>query len=222
MPRSRSTSDDVPRRQSIVNEALDLFAERPYEEVSIDDVCDRAGVAHGLVSYHFGGKRGLFAASIEQAWNDLVEYERPLGDERTAVERVRGYLDRHFEFVRRFPGRYAFLMQHGTGDPAVLEAMRNARQHAVARLVESLGCPDNPPPELRVALLGWASYVDSVTLDWVMNGDLELDYLTDICVQALVASVHGANSHPFGADEELQALEEVSLPPLVGSRPASS
>jgi len=46
------------RREQLVVAALRLFSERPYEDVSIDDIANEANVAHGLLSYYFGGKRG--------------------------------------------------------------------------------------------------------------------------------------------------------------------
>ncbi len=51
------------RRDLIVRAAVELFAANAYEDVSVDAVCERAGVAHGLLSYHFKGKRGLLTAA---------------------------------------------------------------------------------------------------------------------------------------------------------------
>ena len=93
----------MKRRALMIDAAVELFSTTPYEDISVDTVCERAGVAHGLVSYYFGGKRGLLAAAVVQAWNELIEHARPRNDELTAAQRLRGYLHRHFEYVRRHP-----------------------------------------------------------------------------------------------------------------------
>ncbi|MCX7978277.1 MAG: TetR family transcriptional regulator, partial [Bdellovibrionaceae bacterium] len=45
--------------------AVDLFGERGLDGVSLREVAERAGVNQALISYHFGGKEGLFFACIE-------------------------------------------------------------------------------------------------------------------------------------------------------------
>lgn len=49
-------------RQELVRAARELFLERGYDEVGLEDVGSRVGVTRGALYHHFGGKRGLFAA----------------------------------------------------------------------------------------------------------------------------------------------------------------
>lgn len=201
---------DPRRRQKIVNSAVTLFSTRPYEDVSVDEICAHAGVAHGLVSYHFGGKRGLFAAAVQEAWRQLVDCEKPRPDEQTASARVYGFVRRHFEYVRQHPQRFTTLMRTGHADPTVLEIVMNARKDAMAEIRSSLGCPVQPPAALRIALQGWVGYVDNVSLDWAAHPDIDIDELTELCVQALVSAVHTANGHRHDVEVELDVLRQVS------------
>jgi AcrR family transcriptional regulator len=201
----------VDRRAALVAAALELFARKPYEDVSVDEICGRAGVAHGLLSYHFGGKRGLFAAAIRQAWEDLVSYEKPRATELTAVERVHGFLFRHFEYARQYPERFAIMMRTGHADEKVREVHQAARLDALAEISASLGCPDSAPPELEAALTGWSGYVDAVTMAYLDNLDqLSAEDITDMCAQVLVASVRSAYKLPSDAAAELDALTRVT------------
>lgn len=58
-------------RATIVQAAVEMFSERGVAGASIADITRRAGVAQGLVSYHFGGKQQLVTAVIEQWFHAL-------------------------------------------------------------------------------------------------------------------------------------------------------
>ncbi|MFC8181770.1 TetR/AcrR family transcriptional regulator [Rhodococcus sp. NPDC057297] len=200
---------DSARRQHILDAALALFSANAYEDVSVDDVCESAGVAHGLISYYFGNKRGLFAAAVDQAWKELVDFERPTEVERTPSERIHGFIRRHFQYVCEHPTRFATLMRTGHADREVYEIVINARGQALNDLQLSLGCPANPPPHLRATLRAWMGYLDNMTLDWAFHRDLDLNFVTDLCVQALVGAVRASGGQTFDTAEELDALGKV-------------
>src|SRR5262249_24517671 len=60
------------RRQQLVASALEVFGDRDYDEVSVDEVAEAAGVSHGLVFQYFGSKKGLYAACLQP----LIEFFR--------------------------------------------------------------------------------------------------------------------------------------------------
>jgi len=54
-------------RENILQAAIEVFSERGVSGASVAEITRRAGVAQGLVSYHFGGKEQLIVAVID-AW----------------------------------------------------------------------------------------------------------------------------------------------------------
>jgi AcrR family transcriptional regulator len=50
----------------LLNAATHLFANQGYAGTSVQEIAKRAGVNISLVSYHFGGKLGLYRACLEQ------------------------------------------------------------------------------------------------------------------------------------------------------------
>lgn len=58
-------------RGNILQAAIEVFSERGVSGASVAEITRRAGVAQGLVSYHFGGKEQLITAVIE-AWFDAL------------------------------------------------------------------------------------------------------------------------------------------------------
>jgi AcrR family transcriptional regulator len=63
------------RRQEIVAVAAELFGERGYDAVSLDDVAERLDVTKGSLYHYFSGKEELAGAAIEAlgtAWTDRL------------------------------------------------------------------------------------------------------------------------------------------------------
>lgn len=178
------------KRAAIVDAAVELFTMRPYEEVSIDDLAWSADVAHGLISYYFGGKLGLFRAAIAQISDEFVQFQSPTEDEVTPQERIRGYLCRHFQYVRTNPERYALLMPGSYPDSGLQAALAEARNESIAR---SLGCPTNTPPSLSASIEGWCGFVDGVTRFWMSNTGLDVNEIVDLCIHTLASTVEVAS-----------------------------
>jgi hypothetical protein len=55
--------------------------------------------------------------------------------------------------------------------------------------------------------------MDNLTLDWLTHNDLDLEFVTNLCIQALVGSVRAANGHQYDVNAEFQALEQVAATP---------
>ena len=61
-----SRLDPSERREQILDAANALFAERAYDEVSVEDIAGAAGVARGLVHHYFGGRKEVYIALLER------------------------------------------------------------------------------------------------------------------------------------------------------------
>ncbi|MFS0895173.1 TetR/AcrR family transcriptional regulator [Microbacterium sp. 179-I 3D3 NHS] len=66
-------------RESILVAAIDVVSERGVSGASVAEITARAGVAQGLVSYHFGGKDQLVAAVIDRWFETLFGIARAEG-----------------------------------------------------------------------------------------------------------------------------------------------
>lgn len=68
--------DDLTARAAIRNAALQLFAERGHEAVTVRQIAAEAGVSAALVLHHFGNKAGLRAevdAYAAGAFDEVIE-----------------------------------------------------------------------------------------------------------------------------------------------------
>jgi AcrR family transcriptional regulator len=79
-PRPTRISGDQTR-EKILNAAETLFAEQPFDSVSLRDITLKAGVTLALASYHFGTKEALFEAVVARRADILgrMRHERLAG-----------------------------------------------------------------------------------------------------------------------------------------------
>lgn len=67
----QNRSASARAREAILAAAIELFAERGVSGASVAEITQRAGVAQGLMNYHFGGKRQLISAVIDRWYETL-------------------------------------------------------------------------------------------------------------------------------------------------------
>jgi AcrR family transcriptional regulator len=87
---TRRRHDAQASRQALLTAADALFDERGYEAATVRDIGERAGVDPALIARYFGGKEGLYLATLEQ------EPRAPLPtDLARALEHMLGRSDEH-------------------------------------------------------------------------------------------------------------------------------
>ena len=76
-------------RERIVESAWELFYEKGYDETTIQDILDRAGIARGSFYYHFKGKDVLLNTLSDLLDNYYKELDGNLADsDMTAYEKL--------------------------------------------------------------------------------------------------------------------------------------
>jgi TetR/AcrR family transcriptional regulator len=83
-PREPTSTEPRCRRDALLGAARDEFSERGFAGARVARIAQRAGVNKQLISYHFGGKAGLYRAVREQ-W--LAE-ERALADPAAGLAEI--------------------------------------------------------------------------------------------------------------------------------------
>ena len=65
-------------REHILEAAWELYVTRGFEDVSVRDITQAAGVNLASVSYHFGGKEGLIQETVKRCMNPINSYRLQL------------------------------------------------------------------------------------------------------------------------------------------------
>ncbi|MDI9916529.1 TetR/AcrR family transcriptional regulator [Rhodococcus sp. IEGM 1379] len=77
MATPRRRLDREQRRTQLLDIGTQLFADRSYEDVWIEEVAEIAGVSRGLMYHYFPTKRDFFAAIVE---HELAEQQARILD----------------------------------------------------------------------------------------------------------------------------------------------
>ena len=78
VPLRPRTHDAKRTRQSILEAAQALFAEKGYSGANVNEIVARAGTTKPMIYYHFGSKEGLFAAVLEEVYAGMRGIEGSL------------------------------------------------------------------------------------------------------------------------------------------------
>ncbi len=110
-PASGPSSDAAHTRSRILEIALHLFSRGGYDKVSVRDIAQAAQVNVAAISYHFGGKPGLYRAALTE----------PLG---TARDDIPLFDQPHFSLRESLAGLFKALLQPHAGDPRAQQCVR--------------------------------------------------------------------------------------------------
>ncbi|GAA2817919.1 helix-turn-helix domain-containing protein [Kitasatospora sp. CM 4170] len=186
-PRQRLSPAD--RRAQLLSVGAQLFAARPYEEVLMEDVAERAGVSRALLYRHFPSKHDLFAAVYQQAADELLAETR-LDPAHTLVEQLAQGMDAHLDYF--VANRHAVLAANRVlaGDPVIQTIMNNELDALRARLLGVLPLADEAARRAVSGVLrSWLVFVQVLCVDWLAEETCSRAELRDVCIGAVLGAV---------------------------------
>jgi AcrR family transcriptional regulator len=183
-PRTRLDLDQ--RRRQLVEIGLELFSERAYDEIAIDDIAAQAGISKGLLYHYFPSKRDFYVAIIEEAGRELRKRTEP-DPALSPPERLTASIDAYLAHVEQYPRGHATLLRGGIGsDPEVRAIVDDHRRVNAQRIFDAIAeAGGELTPAVRLAVRGWIGFVEAVTLEWVERREVSRDEVHTLLVQTL-------------------------------------
>jgi len=174
------------RRTQLLRLGIEMFASRPYEEISIDDIAEAAGVSKGLLYHYFSGKREFYVEAIRASSLHLRQLTEP-DPLLPPSARLRAAIDAHLDYIREHRAVYQMIYSGGISvAPEVGIILEEHRAFVMDRLLKNLGIA-RPRPTLRVALRAWIRMVEGTSLDWIARPELQQKDLRELLVVAYAA-----------------------------------
>ena len=195
----RRLSTDA-RREQLLAAGARLLAERPYDEVSIEEIARAANVSKGLLYHYFPTKKEFLIAALERGQDELAKLTAP-DPSLPPAEQLAASLDRFLDFVEEHEAAYsAIFRSRGGGDPEIQAALEAGRQQRMDAVIESLASWEPAPasvertPTLETAVQGWFFFIEGAVLRWLERRDLERDELRELLGRALIGSLQAAEA----------------------------
>lgn len=169
------------RRAQILEAGSAVFAEHAFDEISMREIAERAGISKALLYHYFPSKIDLFKAAVADAASELEQLIEPTGT-GPATEQLSGILDAYLTWIEQHARTWTKLMQSAATLPEAREIVEGFRTHTMEMALARLAGNRRPRPALRTAILGWLAYVDAAILDWTEHKGLRREQLRDLLI----------------------------------------
>lgn len=170
-----------PRKQrtldSLLGAAEQLFRDRSVDQVTVEEIAERAGVSVGSLYNNFGSKAGLYAALVERAREaDRQHMDRAYVETRTPVEQIYAAASEYLQLYLNHPEYFRMLAfpqdpgQYAAGKE-LAERLAEAVDEQNQRLVQAVRRGIDSGHLRRVdahdvATVLWAAWNGIISLGW--------------------------------------------------------
>lgn len=192
------------RREQLLDAGIGLFAIRPYEDVSIDEIAEACGVSRGLLYHYFRGKREYYVASIAHAAERLREVE-PSYD-LPPTEQLRVGLDRYFRTVEQHRDAFAAVRRAAAADAEIAAIVAEQRRSFAERVLAGLPGTASGSPLAALTARAWIASVEQAALAWLDAPGVPQAAVVTVLADALVAAMLAAAR----LDESIEIPAEIS------------
>jgi AcrR family transcriptional regulator len=199
------------RRAQLLAIGAELFARRPYQEVSIEEVAEIAQISSGLLYHYFPSKRAFFLAIVEDESAKLLRASTP-NPALSPLEQVKAGLEVYIDYAERHPDGFRMAQKAAITDKD-LHPVHQARVTAQRnRILTGLSTMMTVDEEAKIAVTGWLAFAETAILDWLDNLTITREQLRDLCARALWAAV---GLHPAAGATSRRVVQDLGLGDVV-------
>jgi len=179
----------------------EVFGKRPYDEVRIDEIAERAGVSRALMYHYFPDKRAFFAAVVKDEADRLYEAtNREPVSGLTMFEEVRVGVLAYMAYHDQNPeAAWAAYVGLGRSDPVLLGIDEEAKSRQLEHIMERVGevvsgvqeakLEPEVERDLRVIVYGWVAFTFEVCRQRIIDPTTDAERLADSCAHTLLDAI---------------------------------
>ena len=192
--RARRRMGTDERRQQLLQVGAALFAERPYDEVWVEQVAERAGVSRGLLYHYFPSKRD-FLLGIVATEGERLQQVMDAHPDRPPAERLALAVDAYVTYAAEHPHGFRAFHRAAEADAEVRAIKEEFLARTERRIVDGLAGgraglrADMAPEALQIVARGWMAFVVEVCLQWLDQPALSREQVRELCVRTLLGAV---------------------------------
>ncbi|RHW28465.1 TetR/AcrR family transcriptional regulator [Nocardioides immobilis] len=176
----------------MIEAALRLFAERPFESVSTADLARAAGTTRTNLNYHFGNKRNLYLAAIDRFATVPLGLSRELAIQSGTVDSsgFHSIFDRWLTLVEQHRETFKVLShaRRESNDQEVVELLDAALSTWEDYLLRLTRQPAGDRAA-RARIRSFQAMIGAATDEWLEHGVLTKNEVCDLLVRTLQAMI---------------------------------
>lgn len=173
-------------RQSILEAALEAFADKGYSSVTVDDIVSRAGVSRATFYLHFDSKAAVLRAMRDRRLEDWSVADNPRWGvgERDSIKR---FFEKMIDFYTAEPIMNKSIHEARVIDPEFAAEHRALIERNVADWLSSDRLKDVDPQRVRLMILMMYTMIDYFMYLWLIQG-AEID--REAAVEAMTDAMY--------------------------------
>ena len=184
----RTRLNTAQRRAQLLDIGTALFAQRSYDDVSMEEVAAIAGVSAGLPYHYFTSKRAFYLAIVEDESAKLLHASKP-NPQQPPLSQLRAGLEVYIDYAADHPDGFR-IAQNGAFIDDDLGTINKARGAAHRdRIIEALSAVMRTDRVTQIAVTAWLRFVSVAILDWLEDPTVTRHQLRDMCARSLLAAV---------------------------------
>lgn len=206
------------RRAQLIELGVELLATRPIDQISVEEIAERAGISHGLLFHYFGTKHDYHVALVRHISREMLERTAPEKG-LPPLDMLRGTIVAYVDYVTERRDTYVSMLRGtSSGDPDMRAVFEETRAAMVERTVAHLPAIGiDPGPAVRLAVRGWVAYVEDTTIAWLRDPEIDRDAFVELAVSALPALTLAALAPPEA--ERVSGRLGAEIPAVSSSHP---
>jgi len=188
--------DKEGTRQRIIDAALDVFADKGYNDALVDDIARNSDTSKGAFYFHFPSKHAIFESLLGTLVERLVKDAQSEIDRRVgALDKVEGALETVLSTLSRHEKATRLLFVEATGLGRAFDRPVRAAHQAFARVIAGhlqAAVDDGSicPLDIDLTAYAWLGAIHEVLYMTLLEGNKKpLETLAQPLCQLLVRSL---------------------------------
>ena len=182
--KARCRLEPQQRREQLLDTGAALFAEKPYEDVLVEDIAARAGVHRATLYHYFPSKRDLYVAIFKRASNRFLARVGP-DPQLPLAEQLAAGLEAHIQSFVDHPYEAVTINRGALSDDPAIQAIIAEELNVVGqRLIDKLVAEGRLREVTEIAVEGWLAFVRAACVKWIQSPNISRADLTEMCLRA--------------------------------------
>ena len=182
--KARCRLEPQQRREQLLDTGAALFAEKPYEDVLVEDIAARAGVHRATLYHYFPSKRDLYVAIFKRGSKRFLTRVSP-DPQLPLAEQLAAGLEAHIQSFVDHPYEAVTINRGALSDDPAIQAIIAEELNVVGqRLIDKLVAEGRPREVTEIAVEGWLAFVRAACVKWIQSPNISRADLTEMCLRA--------------------------------------
>jgi AcrR family transcriptional regulator len=170
------------RREQLLDTGAAMFAQKPYDDVFVEDIAARAGVSRALFYHYFSSKRDIYVEIFKRASAQFLERVR-VDPQSSLADQLAVALDAHIQSFVDHPFE-AVTINRGADDPAIQAILAEELSVVGRPFIDQLVADGHLRNATEIAVESWLAFVRAACVKWVDSQNISRNDLTEMCLRA--------------------------------------